>query len=280
MSYQTILAVLDDSQHVAGVMSVAIDLTRRFEAHLVGLYAVHAAAQSHELQEPWLATAMQGHAARLDQQAESCAAAFEKITRASLSRAAEYRRAEQDSVGAVTVQARYADLVVIGQRDPRESTSGVPNSLVERCVLSAGRPVLVLPYYASAYPDLGRNVLVAWSGTRESVRAVQDALPLLRRSENVVIMAVNPSVSASGHGESPGADLAMYLARHGVRAEARPSVAPDIGVGDELLARASDMGADLLVMGAYGHSRLQEIVMGGVTQTLMKHMTVPVLMSH
>jgi nucleotide-binding universal stress UspA family protein len=280
MNYKSILAILDDSKHVPGVITVATDLTRRFDAHLVGLYAVHAAAESHQLQEPWLAATMQNYAAKLEARARDCQAQFEKVTQSALGNKAEFRRADQDSVSVVTLMARYADLLVIGQRDPEESTAGVPASLVERSVLGVGRPVLVLPYYVSAYPNLGRNVLVAWNGTRESVRAVGDALPLLCRAQNVVIMAVNPEVSRQGHGEIPGMDLALYLARHGVKAEARPSVAPAIGVGDELLARASDMDADLLVMGAYGHSRVQELVMGGVTQTMMRHMTVPVLMSH
>jgi nucleotide-binding universal stress UspA family protein len=280
MSYKNILAVLDDSKHVSGVTSVASELTRRFEARLVGLYAVHAETEMHGMQDPLFTVAMQGYAERREQRAKQCADAFQKSTRSALGNAAEFRRAEQDPVGAVTVQARYADLIVIGQRDPKESATGVPASLVERAVLSVGRPILVVPYYTDAYPSLGHIVLVAWSGTRESVRAVHDALPLLQRAENVVIMAVNPSVSRSGHGEFPGVDLATYLAHHGVKAEVRSSVATQISVGDELLARASDIGADLLVMGAYGHSRLQEMVMGGVTQTMMKHMTLPVLMSH
>jgi nucleotide-binding universal stress UspA family protein len=280
MSYKNILAVLDDSKHVPGVVSVASDLTQRFEARLVGLYAVHAETEMHGMQDPLFTVAMQGYAEKREQRAKQCADAFQKATRSVLGNAGEFRRADQDPVGAVTVQARYADLIVIGQRDPEESATGVPPSLVERAVLGVGRPMLVLPYYTDAYPNLGNIVLIAWSGTRESVRAVRDALPFLQRAENVVIMAVNPSVSRSGHGESPGVDLASYLARHGVKAEARPSVATQIGVGDELLARASDIGADLLVMGAYGHSRLQEMAMGGVTQTMIKHMTLPVLMSH
>ena len=280
MGYKSILAVLDNSKHVSGVISIAIDLARRFDAHLVGLYAVHAAAASHALQEPWLAATLQDHAAKVDEQARLCEAAFARATQSALGRAAEFRRADMDSASAVTVQARYADLVVIGQHDLGETTTGVPASLVERSILGLGRPMLVVPYYISAYPNLGRNVLVAWRGTRESVRAVHDALPLLKRAEKVVIMAVNPETSTRGHGEIPGVDLATYLARHGVKAEVRASVAPNIGVGDELLARASDMSADLLVMGAYGHSRLQELVMGGVTRTMIEHMTLPVLMSH
>lgn len=280
MTIKSILAVLDNSKHVPGVVSVAADLAQRFESHLVGLYAVHAEMESHALQDEWLAERTESYARKLNEQAQRSEAAFAQFTKAILGGGAEFKRADQDSLSAVTVQARYADLVVMGQRDPEEAGTNVPNSIVERSVLAVGRPVLVVPYFSNAYPDLGRNVLVAWSGTRESARAVRDALPLLQRARNVVVMAVNPTLGKRGHGELPGADLALYLARHGVKVEARPGVALEIGVGDELLARASDMGSDLLVMGAYGHSRLQELVMGGVTQTIMQHMTLPVLMSH
>lgn len=280
MSHKVILAVLDNSKHIPGVVSVAADLAQRAGAHLIGLYAVHAEAQSHELQDPLLAARTEAYGRKHAEQAKRSESAFHQYTQAVLGDKAEFRRADQDSLSAIIVNARYADLVVMGQRDPDEDNTGMPSSIVDRSVLAVGRPVLVVPYYVSAYPNLGRNVLVAWNGSRESVRAVNDAMPLMQHAERVVVMAVNPGGKRREHGEVPGADLALYLARHGVKAEARASVALEIGAGDELLARASDMGTDLLVMGAYGHSRLQELVMGGVTQTMMEHMTVPVLMSH
>jgi nucleotide-binding universal stress UspA family protein len=280
MTYKSVLTVLDDSRHGPGVVSVATDLARRFDAHLVGLHAVYSATESHELQDPWLAARIEKYVAKLDEQARRCETSFKQLTQSELGTKAEFRRAEQESLAAITVQARYADLVVIGQRDPEEVATGLPASIVERCVLGTGRPVLVVPYFSHSFPNLGRHVLLAWNGTRESVRAVRDALPILCAADNVVIMAVNPSTARTGHGEIPGADLALYLARHGVKAEVKPEIASSISVGDELLARASDLGSDLLVMGAYGHSRLQELVMGGVTQSMMQQMTLPVFMSH
>jgi len=280
MTHKVILAAIDNSKHATGVVSVATDLAQRCGAHLIGLYAVYADAGAHDLQDPSWQVHLQAHAAKVEEQAARARARFDKYTEAVLDAKAEFRRATQDALSAVTVNARYADLVVIGQRDPDEPGTGVPANLVDRALLAVGRPVLVVPYYANAYPSLGRNVLVAWNGSRESARAVRDALPLLQQAERVVVMAVNPRVGSKEHGELPGADLAQYLARHGVKAEARASVAPELGAGDELLARASDLSADLLVMGAYGHSRLQELVMGGATQTMLEHMTLPVFMSH
>jgi nucleotide-binding universal stress UspA family protein len=125
---------------------------------------------------------------------------------------------------------------------------------------------------------VGERVLVAWNGTRESTRAVHDALPMLVRAHSVAVMEVNPKPD-----ETPriaGADMATHLARHGVRAEVSSIVADEIDVGDAILSRGADLGADLVVMGAYGHSRLREFAFGGVTRHVFKHMTVPVLMSH
>ncbi len=123
---------------------------------------------------------------------------------------------------------------------------------------------------------VGRRVLVAWNGSREATRALHDALPVLDRAERVIVLSVDPG----DHRHLPGADIATLLARHGVRAEANETSSDDIEVGDAVLPRAADLGADLLVMGAYGRSHVREWAMGGVTRNLLKHMTLPVLMSH
>jgi nucleotide-binding universal stress UspA family protein len=127
---------------------------------------------------------------------------------------------------------------------------------------------------------MGRNVLVAWNGSREATRAVNDALPILERAEKVTVLAVNPRKGGGDHGDIPSADIALHLARHGVKAEASQTVSNELEVGDTILSRLADFGSDLVVMGAYGHSRMRELLMGGVTRELLQHMTVPVLLSH
>jgi len=139
--------------------------------------------------------------------------------------------------------------------------------------------VLVVPY-AGTFSAPGQRVLVAWNASPQATRAVNDALPLLARAAKVTILAINPAGGSRGHGEVPGADIALHLARHGVRAEATHVYADDIEVGDVILSRAADFSADLIVMGAYGHARLREIVLGGATRSLFEHMTAPVFMSH
>jgi nucleotide-binding universal stress UspA family protein len=145
--------------------------------------------------------------------------------------------------------------------------------------LATGRPVLVVPYAFERRPA-GRHVMIAWNASREAARAVNDALPLLRRASHVHVVALSPVRSATAHGEEPGADIALYLARHGVKVTVSRDDAPEVDTGNLLLSRAFDLSADLIVMGAWGHSRLREFVLGGVTRTLLESMTVPVLMSH
>ena len=147
--------------------------------------------------------------------------------------------------------------------------------------MGAGRPVLAVPY-AGKFDTIGKRIVIAWDARREAARAVADAVPLLEQAESVVTLSINPhgGAQAGTHGEIPGADIATHLARHGISVEAQQLVANDISVGDMLLSRLSDLTADLLVMGVYGHSRARELVLGGVTRHILNHMTVPVLLSH
>jgi len=142
--------------------------------------------------------------------------------------------------------------------------------------MGSARPVLIVPYIGFNQTP-GKNVLVAWNDSKEATRAVNDAMPVLENANQVQVLAI----SAKGEtNEVPTAEICVYLARHGVRAEAAKTVSDGLKTSDILLNRISDRGIDLLVMGAYGHSRIREMVMGGATYNIMRHMTVPVLMSH
>ena len=190
----------------------------------------------------------------------------------------EWRLAEGITAELVALHARYADLAVIGQADP--AAGAAPDAgVLSAAIFESGRPVLVVPY-AGSFATVGERVLVGWNAGREATRAVHDALPLLAKANSVTITAVNPRVGLGAHGEEPGADIARHLARHGVMVAVEHTVAPEIGASDILLNRASELSADLLVVGAYGHSRLREFLLGGVTRSLLREMTVPVLLSH
>jgi nucleotide-binding universal stress UspA family protein len=272
MAYKTIVVHLDASARRAERLELACRLAADGDAHLVGLFA---------LPEPILRSPMLVDGAALIVQqykswrADQSARARQEFESSAKRRGVaqfEWRESAFDSSRALQVSARYADLLVIGQRDPDELPAYWPGEIV----LAAGRPVLVVPY-VGRFERLGERVLIAWNASREAARAVSDALPILQRARSVEVVAFD--VQGSAHGPQPGADIALYLARQGVKPTAAVQNA-GIDVGAQILSRAADCGADLIVMGAYGHSRARELVLGGATRTLLESMTVPVLMSH
>lgn len=273
MAYKTIVLQLDASQHCVRRTELACALAAKLEAHLVGLAALSPLAIPGTaptevvvdlLSEQWEADR---------RELEELVAEFAAKARAGGLPSVEPRFVVGVPEYVVGLHARYADLVVVGQGPASEG------GIAEHVVLNAGRPVLVVP--RNAEPRVpGERVMVAWNARREATRALTDALPLLRQARHVDVVTVNAEPQREGHGELPGADIALYLARHGVKANVLATSAGDIDVGEWLLSRAADLGSDLIVMGAYGHSRLRELVLGGATRTVLESMTVPVLMSH
>jgi nucleotide-binding universal stress UspA family protein len=176
----------------------------------------------------------------------------------------------------VGVHAYYADLVVIARPESAGPSAGPPG-LAESLVLSSGRPIIMFP--ARGTVSQVRRILVAWNATRESIRAVADALPLLVKAKAVQVLVVDHERNRAGHGQDPGADIARHLARHGAHVEVLRLSSEGEEVGRLLLSKAAAFGADLLVMGAYGHSHLREWMFGGVTRTVLYEAVLPVLMS-
>jgi nucleotide-binding universal stress UspA family protein len=170
-------------------------------------------------------------------------------------------------------RSRAADLVVLGQRNPdRPQALEAPENVIMAC----GRPVLMVPYIGS-FMQTGDRPLLAWNDSRESRRAVRDALPLMTGKKPATIIWVKPEQQ---EGKTAIADLAEYLGRYGLKAESELVTDTELKPAEEVLARATDLAADLIVMGADGHSRAREIVLGGMTQDILRQMTVPVLMAH
>lgn len=274
MSYKTIVVHLDALPRRTERLALACQLTTSFEAHLVGLFAIEEpVTPAYALVEGGAVIFQQYQRWREQGEREARKEFDAQLNRCNLSRA-EWRSPALDAVSAMRLSARYADLLVIGQTDPEVLSDYSPGELL----LEAGRPVLVVPY-AGRFSSVGRRVLIAWNASREAARAVTDSLPFLQRAQHVEIVAFDPQESRGEHGEEPGADIALYLARHGVKATAAQQHA-GIDVGEQILSRAADADADLIVMGAYGHSRTRELVLGGATHTVLASMTVPVLFSH
>ena len=172
--------------------------------------------------------------------------------------------------------ARTFDLTIAGQLSPEaRSTAFRPEDIA----VGTARPVLIVPY-AGAFETVGKHALIAWDGSREAVRAANDALPLLGDAEAVIVMYVGPRETELERRRRSLDRIVHHLQRHAIAARLEESVQAGIAVSDVLLSRAADLGADLIIAGVYHHSQLREALIGGVSRELLQHMTVPVLMSH
>ncbi|MBQ5947566.1 universal stress protein [Massilia sp. ST3] len=193
----------------------------------------------------------------------------------------ETRMIEDDARYALLLESRYADLVVVSraaESAPAPGLSTPVRGLPEYIALHGARPVLVVP---PGWPDLPLDgpAVVGWDGSVQAIRAIAAALPLLRQAASVKLTLVNPESMADLHGEEPGADMALHLARHGAKVDVVLEHTRD-SPGDALLAVARGAGAGLLVTGAFGHSRYREFVLGGVTRALLARSNVPLLIAH
>jgi nucleotide-binding universal stress UspA family protein len=280
MSYKDLLVHLDDSTSCARRVDAAVRLAARYGAHLTGFYPIVEIPLLHYIRDhippdvraSMAAEAQVGAKAALEvfrQAAERSGVAYEPRTEPVLATALP---------SVLSMHARYADLLVLGQMGPDEP-SDAGSDLPEKVVLASGRPVLVVPH-DWAPGRLGERVIVAWDASREAARAVSDARPILERAESVLVVSINPKSTPLGHGQLPGVDIALHLARHEIAAEVQVFETDRMDAGDALLSIAADRGCDLLVMGAYAHPRMVQLVLGGVTRTVLEGMTLPILMAH
>jgi len=277
MALKDILVHIDGTRASASRLTAALNLARIHDAYLTGLYVIphYTIPPYAEVQIGAEILAAQREAGL--QQAARLQKTFEE-TLEGVGVGYEWRAVEGDLVSSLSLHGRYVDLVVVGQSD-NDDPESVDAATTDHIVMEVGRPVLFVPYIG-APKVVGEHIMVAWNATREAVRAVADAMPFLQRAKRVEVVSVNPARGNEGEGDVPGADVCLHLARHGVRAEAHQIVVSDIDVGNLLLSRAADEEVDLIIMGAYGHSRFRELVFGGATRHMLDHMTVPVLMSH
>ena len=277
MALKDILVHIDSSPATAARLDFAIRLAQAHDAHLAAVYVV-AIAPIHQYTEADLGPELiEAHDRFMRESAEEAKRLFdEKISRVGV--AAEWRQLEGAVPEMVVLNARYADLAVVGQRVQGRLDAGAAPELPDHVVMDVGRPAIVVPY--DGPPDtVGRRVLLAWNASRAAARATNDALPILQAADEVRIMVINPEQGIMGHGELPGADIATHLARHGVKGEVVTVTADRGTVGDELIAQCESFKADMMVIGSYGSFRLRELVFGGTTRRLLEKMTVPVFMS-
>jgi nucleotide-binding universal stress UspA family protein len=278
MWLKDVLVHLDPSKHCRKRLELAVSLARRLDARLEGYYVMP------DLQiSPF--TADQFPPERLMQIQAAAAEVRDRVHRffdESLD-ATDIRHdwveTRGEPVELLTGRARVSDLAILGQVDPDEEQTTMPRSLPEEVALASGRALIVVPY-AGAFQSLGERVLIAWNASAQAARAVGDALPLLSSAKHVSVLGVGGGNEEWRYGNVPEGELVQYLDRHGIKAEMHRTTAGDAEIGDLILSRAADEAADLIVMGVYGHSRLRELVLGGVSQHIFRHMTVPVFMAH
>jgi len=282
MTYPTMLMFLDDDARADVRNEQAVKFARRMASHVDGLSCHRPVPSGAEV-----AAAMGGFADPLTVEQEAArrdVAAREQRFRGLCDRLelASFQTEvdeTEDADRAILKRAGLHDLVILGQPDPSEDESARRRELVDGVVLRSPRPTLLLPY-AGRFDDFGRTALVAWDGSHGAARAVADALPLLRRARTVHVVTFDTFAAVGGTiDQSPAPGVAQWLGRHGIRASGHVRHAGS-DVGNALLSHAADVGADLLVMGCWGHGRLTERLLGGATRTVMESMTVPVLMSH
>ena len=280
MTYKNILVHADLSPHAATRYAMACQVALAHQAHLVGAAFTGLTAACYR-------DASFGYGgmlapAELEAVSHQSAEALDRFVVQAANAGTSYERriSDDDAETGLILQARYADLLVLSQSDPALSGPSFLRQLPEHLALHGGRPILLVPH-AGQFPHIDQHALVAWDGSRAATRAATDALPLLRRSSRTTVAVFNAQTPYGMHGEQPGADIALYLARHGVRVEVAQQHAPaGLDIGNALLSLSADIGADLLVMGAYGHQRWREVILGGATRRVLESMTLPVLMSH
>ena len=276
MGFKTILVHVDTGRSAPARLKLSADLAARSAAHVTGLY----------VRRPFQAPAFTDAGPAMDslyRTYENAAKADEALGTAafrdligSTSSSSEWRVADGLAEEVVAAHARYADLVIVGQAEPDAAATTTPSDLAETVAISGERPVLIVPHIGVTKPP-GRTVMLCWNGTREAARAATGALPILKQADKVIILLIDPRNDGD---EQPGASIARWLGRHGVKAVVQRDTAAESSVGGVILSRAADQDADLIVMGLYGHSRMREWVLGGASRTLLASMTVPLLVAH
>lgn len=271
-----LLACLGIAPHQSAAADFAIGLGAELDAHVAAIAFAYEPVVPITVMGGVPADVVEAERAESERAAQAAKERFDHAAKVALisSESLVYGTSIAGAADTFGLVARRFDLSIVGQADPKE---GLPEDLIiEAALFDSGRPVIVVPYIYKGGLKLDR-VMVCWDGGRTAARAIGDAMPLLTRAKAVEVVTV---VGERGkRNEIPGADMGEHLARHGLNVEVE-NLPGDGDVGAALLSHAADISADMIVMGAYGHSRLREFVLGGVTRTTLSSMTVPCFMAH
>ena len=247
MSYKTILVHLDESKRTEERIEIAARIAMNEDAHLVGVAMTGVSRfiyQSAHIGngDPNLAI----HLDFLRERARGVLETFEQTVIKLGVNSFEKRLVDDEAGAGVSIQGRYSDLIVLGQYDPDETSPTTLSDFPEYVILHSGRPVLIIPY-AGHFQNIAKKILISWDASREATRAITDAIPLLRKAHIVQVAVFNPSNASDEHGEQPGADIALFLARHNINVEVIPQKT-EIDIGNALLSLVNDQNSDMIVM--------------------------------
>jgi nucleotide-binding universal stress UspA family protein len=279
MTYRSVFVHVDDAEPCERRMEIAARLARTYPAQLLGAYLVPSGNVTPFTSAMLPDEVVQRRLRESTDLQRGAEARFGAAAARAAVTSVEWHAPSGNPLEAAVLHARYADLAVIGQPSRDEPNAAFATELANAVVMGSGRPVLFVPYVGQ-FKTVGERVMIAWKDSRESARAVADALPLLKDAKKVFAVAVTPDADDSLRDLLADKQVAAFLRRHEVDATVRRIVAPDIDAGELLLSQAADFGADLIVMGAYSRPRITALVWGGVTRVMLSSMTVPVLMSH
>lgn len=279
---RSILVHLDPSPRSRTRLILARDLAQKHGAHLTALYGCTPSIMDMPYSLNEGAAAAVPILEKLDtERRDDARAIFDSVPSTGpmlLPMPMQWRELRGEHVvNGVSRHALCSDLMVLGQHDPNDNAAlAIPSDFIASVMIDSGKPALIIPY-ANACKTLGQEVLIAWAPTRESARALSAAIPFLQQAQRIHLV-VQADSNQEGSGTSA---VEAYLKLHDINAPVkRHTSVPNASVGEALLSLAADTSADLLVMGCYSHSRARELVFGGATRTLLKAMTLPVLMAH
>lgn len=258
-------------------LDYALSLAEAFDAHICGIAFEYEPVIPPTFMGGVSTDLIEAQRAENKKVADAALARFEAAAKRS-SLSAEHRSFQATLMGAADTFAQIArrfDISVVGQSEPEKASP--QEFVIEGALFDSGRPIIVVPYIQREGLKLDR-VIVCWDASRTAARAVADALPLLAKAKMIDVVTI---ASKGGQpDELPGVEISQHLARHGLKIDAKHIVAQDVDVANTILSYAADSGADFIVMGGYGHSRLREFVLGGATRGILASMTAPTLMSH
>jgi nucleotide-binding universal stress UspA family protein len=275
MSYKTILVHVDRTPRARARIELAARLAAEHGGHLVGVATTGIARHIFYGSNVDIArSVIEPQLKRLTEAADDALAQFETLAAGVGGVSFEKRLVDDDEAPGLASQALYADLVVLSQSDPNAPVVRIAPDLPAYVMLHSACPVLVTPF-AGAPAVCGTHPLIAWDESVQASRAVANAVPLLQRARKVSLAVFN----AAAEPRPAGADIALFLARHGVNVEVMRKET-EYEVAYALLALAREIGADVMVMGGFGHARFREVILGGATHTMLTSMTMPVLLSH